>query len=323
MKLSVLIPIYNVEKYIQRCAESLFTQSDKKNVEFIFVNDCTKDNSISLLEDSIKKYGIKDDQYKIINHKKNKGLAAARNTGLDYATGDYIMFLDSDDTLEPNSIEILKETIKLTTPDIVVFGMRFVYPDGITRVAGGNFVSIPKDKYLNDVLSRNCHVTVCGKLYSRRLFELVRFIEGLNYGEDYATLPRLIYFANKIVDLCSIILYNYHQDNSSSYTNSQIGRLQMDNILKAINILDNFFKHDPNYIRICNQIRIRNKIFLLEYVDKKYRTEVLNSYNELNSQNLYLPLKHRIVWNLARKRFDKLLSLFLDFSQFIKNKLHI
>lgn len=323
MKISVLIPIFNVEKYIQRCISSLFNQQNKDDVEFIFVNDCTKDNSIILLEESIREYGLNKNQYKIINHSHNKGLAAARNTGIENASGDYILLLDSDDALDPHAFSILKEIIENDSPDIIVFGMRFIFPDGTIKSVGGNYVPNSKDQYLKDVIYRNCIVTVCGKLYSRKLFNQVKFIEGLNYGEDYATLPRLIHKANSITDLSNHILYNYYQDNNSSYTKSTIGRNQIDNILRAITILDDYFKSASQHEQISKFLKVRNKIFLLEYVNKEFRNEILQMYTEYNSIKIELSLKHRIVWFLSRKRIDKVLNIFLDLSQWVKSKIHI
>ena len=105
--ISVIIPIYGVEKYIDRCAESLFKQTMTDNVEFIFVNDATKDNSIGVLLDVISKYPQLKSQIRIINHNKNKGLPSARNTGLAVARGEYIVHIDGDDYIEPTMMEDL------------------------------------------------------------------------------------------------------------------------------------------------------------------------------------------------------------------------
>ena len=90
-RVSVCIPVYGVEKYIERCARSLFEQTMTDGIEFIFVNDCTKDNSIEILEKVLEEYPHRKEQVKIIHHEKNRGLVAARNTGLEHATGDYII----------------------------------------------------------------------------------------------------------------------------------------------------------------------------------------------------------------------------------------
>lgn len=103
---SIIVPVYNVEPYIERCARSLFEQT-YNNLEYIFVNDCTPDNSIQILESVIKDYPDCADKIKILHHKDNRDLSAARNTGIRKATGDYLFFIDSDDEIPNRSIEIL------------------------------------------------------------------------------------------------------------------------------------------------------------------------------------------------------------------------
>lgn len=102
IKVSIIIPVYGVEKYISQCLESVINQS-YENIEIIVVNDGTKDNSMKIVEEYLL-----DERIKIIN-KENGGLASARNRGIEEATGEYIYFLDSDDWIEVNTIEVLVE----------------------------------------------------------------------------------------------------------------------------------------------------------------------------------------------------------------------
>ena len=106
IKVSILVPIYGVEKYIERCVRSLLEQSFT-DIEYIFVNDCTKDSSMVILNKLIKEYEEKKGSIKIINHEKNGGLAASRITALKNATGEFITFVDSDDYLPIHAIGIL------------------------------------------------------------------------------------------------------------------------------------------------------------------------------------------------------------------------
>ena len=119
VKVSVCIPVYGVEKYIERCARSLFEQTMTDGIEFIFVNDCTKDNSIEILEKVLEEYPHRKEQVKIIHHEKNRGLVAARNTGLEHATGDYIIHCDSDDWVDPNMYEEMYNKAIATDADMV------------------------------------------------------------------------------------------------------------------------------------------------------------------------------------------------------------
>lgn len=96
-KISIIVPIYNVEKYIKSCIDSII-QQDYPNIECIFVNDCTQDKSMIIVNNCLNKYKGSI-EFKIINHENNLGLSAARNTGVKRSTGDYLYFLDSDDEL--------------------------------------------------------------------------------------------------------------------------------------------------------------------------------------------------------------------------------
>lgn len=106
MKISIIIPIYNVSPYIERCLNSVLMQNCTEKLECILVNDCTPDNSVALAQEIINRYHGSID-VKLFHHKRNKGLSAARNTGIQYATGDYLYFLDSDDEITPNCINVL------------------------------------------------------------------------------------------------------------------------------------------------------------------------------------------------------------------------
>ena len=116
--ISIIVPIYKVENYIERCVRSLLEQT-YIGIEYIFVDDCSPDSSISILKKVIKEYPTRIDQIKIISHEKNMGLPAARNTGLKMAIGDYIFHCDSDDYVEKDMIEKMYQTAKEKDADIV------------------------------------------------------------------------------------------------------------------------------------------------------------------------------------------------------------
>ena len=120
IKVSVIIPIYGVEQYIERCARSLFGQTMRSDIEFIFVNDCTPDRSIEILLNTLKDYPERTEQVAILTHTANKGLAATRKTGVRAARGEYIIHCDSDDWVEPDICQTMYEEAKRTDSDIVV-----------------------------------------------------------------------------------------------------------------------------------------------------------------------------------------------------------
>ena len=116
IKISIIIPVYNTEKYLKKCLDSIINQT-LKSLEIICIDDCSTDNCLHIL----KEYQLKDNRIKIIEQKENKGQGVARNLGLNIAEGKYIMFLDPDDWLELNALEILYKKSKETNADIIHF----------------------------------------------------------------------------------------------------------------------------------------------------------------------------------------------------------
>ncbi len=119
IKVSVCIPVYGVEKYIERCARSLFEQTMKDGIEFIFVDDCTPDRSIEILERVLKEYPQREKQVTVLHHPVNRGLVAARNSALAAASGDYIIHCDSDDWVDLDLYEKMYAKAAETDADMV------------------------------------------------------------------------------------------------------------------------------------------------------------------------------------------------------------
>ena len=128
MKISVIIPVYNVEQYIERCLKSVMAQTYKGDIECIVVDDCGNDRSIAIAKDVIAGYSG-DIDFRIIHHEKNKGLSGARNTGIGLAVGDYVYYLDSDDDIVPECIELLVEKAQMHDGVDVVQGATLTLPD--------------------------------------------------------------------------------------------------------------------------------------------------------------------------------------------------
>ena len=128
IKVSIVIPVYNVAPYIAECIQSVKNQTWKGRLECIFVDDCGKDDSMAVVEKELQGYeGTVD--FRILHHEKNRGLSAARNTGLDASTGDYVYFLDSDDEITPDCIELLAQPLEDNEFDLVVGDYRIVGSD--------------------------------------------------------------------------------------------------------------------------------------------------------------------------------------------------
>lgn len=264
MKVSIITPIYKVEQYIAECAESLFCQT-YENIEFIFVNDCTPDNSIRVLEEVLNKYPQVVKKTIIISHIENKGLACARNTGVRAATGDFVMHVDSDDSIESNTVELCVKKAIETKSDAVIFGIRHIKKSGdvIEHVS----IPIKHTDYIKQLIIRDALVCMCSGLYKRSLYidNNVWAFPGLNMGEDYSTKPRLLYFAKNVVAI-DLPLYRYNHLNENSYTN-KFTKSSIENLKTSIDILTSFFLNRTDgkeYIDDLKRASLISKIILLK-----------------------------------------------------------
>ena len=158
MFLSILIPVYRVEKYIERCATSLFEQTLQDDIEFIFVDDCGGDGSINVLMNTLNKYPKRKTQVLLLRHLKNRGLAAARQTALEKAAGDYVLTVDSDDWLELDACEKLQKIALQTNADIVRAKIKGInkIQNKYTVICYGAVGAYPySDKYINELKMAN------------------------------------------------------------------------------------------------------------------------------------------------------------------------
>lgn len=220
---SILVPVYNVEKYIERCARSVFEQT-YENLEFIFVDDCTPDNSIQILEQVLSEYPERINQVKIIHHDKNYGLATTRNTLVDNSKGEFILHVDSDDWIERNAVELLTKRQSETEADIV--SGRFCRhttnekQDGI-RISVEPLVEKDREDMLKTMLKYGSVVAIWNRLIRSSLYldYGIRCVEGIDAGEDLMISPRLVYYSQKVAS-CNSITYHYDRSNAFSYVNT-------------------------------------------------------------------------------------------------------
>ena len=233
------VPIYGVAKYIERCAISLFEQT-YSNIEYVFVDDCTPDNSVDLLKQVLEKYPQRKNQVKIIRHEKNKGLAGARNTVLDKATGDFILHVDSDDYIDTGCIAKLVEKQKEEDFDIVQFEFIRLKPT-TKQVIELKDVNSTHELCLAQ-LGRRRWWNVWGEFIRTSLYveNDIRLLEGANMGEDYQQTPRLSYYANKVAVLHEP-LYYYDCTNEGAYSASFKEKTRRQDDQSSF-VLWNFFK---------------------------------------------------------------------------------
>lgn len=214
---SVIIPIYGVEKFIQRNVHSLMRQT-LKDVEYIFVDDCTSDNSMSLLQDVISEYPERINSVKLLKHETNRGLPAARNTGLSVAKGSFVLHCDSDDWVEPTMLEEMYEVALKTDADVVWCDWFLCFDHNERYMVQPNYST--SEEALSGMLCGQMKYNVWNKLVRRRLYSdnCISFPTGHGMGEDM-TMIRIMACADAIAYV-NKAFYHYTKTNNQAFTNT-------------------------------------------------------------------------------------------------------
>lgn len=218
MRVTIIVPIYGVEKYIEECAVSLFSQT-YADIEYIFYNDCTKDRSIEILEDVISRYPDRKESIQILSGTENVGLGGARVELVKAIRTECFSIVDSDDILPLDAIDILVKRMKQTDADIVEGAYRNSQNGTLSEIL------LPfhgKDAtYLNRILCQDIEIhRVWGKLYKTSVINKVPelFVKGIDMCEDFCATARLLAVCSR--SWTDEVVYHYRTDNISSYTNN-------------------------------------------------------------------------------------------------------
>lgn len=216
MLISIVVPVYNVEKYLNRCLDSIVKQSFK-DIEIILVNDGSTDDSGNIIESYLF-----DERIKYI-YQNNKGLSEARNTGINIASGDYVLFLDSDDSLEPNTCYKLSQVIIEFEVDIVTFG-RYLIKDSVEKIRDsaywGNNLLDGKEYLVQAKLNNRFSASACNKLYKLSFLRHrgLSFKSGIVYEDLLFNFQCMIQGAR--VYVLNELLYNYYIGRNGSIINT-------------------------------------------------------------------------------------------------------
>lgn len=285
MRLSIIIPIYNVEKYIERCINSIFEQNlASEDYEVLLIDDETPDQSGEIA----KKIAESRDNYHYI-FQKNKGLGGARNTGILHAKGNYILFLDSDDWLEENSLFYFIEKELCQALDLVYFDINRCYPNGEKKDVKMSYEENRIFSGRDFILKNRLEILPLGAFYKRELLidNRIKFVEGVYYEDVYFCLKSVLNAQR--VKYVSKIVYNYYF-NEQSITNK---KTRIHNDKKIVD----YGKAMLRILEVLNTQpkEIRERIyFLLEkymrlWVQMIYRTSV----NFTSVRNILLAMKEK------------------------------
>ena len=316
---SICIPIFNVESFIGRCARSLFEQS-YGNLEFIFINDCTPDNSIAILKRVIDDYPERKPHVRIINHNENKGLAAARNTGVSECSGDFVLHVDSDDYIDRETVSLLvgeqeKGDYDIVSSDLLDHYEFYTETDNQPKYKSSKDMTVK----LLDKSARGC---VVARLIRRSLYidNEVRAIEGLNLGEDSLVIPQLAYFAKKVSNVSSP-LYHYVRINENSFTSS-FSEFTAEQTWHVYEELESIFeKRGVVYMNAICRAKVRllvgNVISCIRLGGPRSYCEILLKRLKLyKSEYNVLPLPYRVICYTDNLFF---LKIYISFSYLVRH----
>ncbi|MFI3270323.1 MAG: glycosyltransferase family 2 protein [Rikenellaceae bacterium] len=292
MDISVIVPIYGVERYIERCLRSLFTQSKTNGVEFVLVNDCTQDRSFEVAKAIVGEYS--ELNVVLVDKKCNEGLAKARLTGVESSSGDYIIHIDSDDWCERTMLEDLWAEVQESHSDIIICDFH------IDSHRGHEYVSaeLSQDNFecVNIMMKSAILGSVWNKLFKRQLYVKANFSlnERINMWEDMLLCSALFCYAEKISYLP--MAYLHYVRGGGHCITYNIGMKTFKEMLRVVVIVEQFFKERNLYAKISRSLLIRKaelKFMILEYYsDKRNRLagwqDHLILYPELKVQILHL-----------------------------------
>jgi len=308
---SIVVPVYNVEKLVERCIQSILNQT-YNNLEIIMVNDGSTDNSLHILTH----YQDQDKRIKIIDQ-KNQGLSGARNSGIKYAKGDYILFVDSDDIIESSLIADCLELIQKDKSDIIVYGYKKVKED-MTLIAEPNFgnTTLSKDEAFKKLLRLDISPMACNKFIKTDLLKKYNIEFPLSkLHEDIGTTYKIFWRASQVSTTSKSYYYwiNREESITSSITFKHINHLIELLIEKKIflNNLDIFENYKTSYnvgvLKLLNLMLERSLnaySSILEYVLHIIDDELLISKEDIElikSEELQHFNKFQKLYNEAKK----------------------
>lgn len=312
-KVSIIVPIYNVEKYLARCLKSLVNQT-LQEIEIICVNDGSPDQSQQIVNQFVLDY-----PEKVISvQKKNGGLADARNYGLNFANGEYLLFVDSDDWIEEKMCEIMYHKAISESADLVVCDIQNVYEDGHkVYISCGDFIE-------GNVRTQPSLLTIdnsaCNKLFKKTLFEDIKFPLGIWY-EDLGCIPIVLSKAQKVVKVNQAFYYYFQREGSimNTYCEKSL------DIYRALQLVDDYcgsnYRVEIEFLYIKNlmlygcsrHLNVENgDIYInqaVNFMKKKFPFWLRNSYVKK------LVVKARfILWLYSKRRYD-LVRILLSIKQ--------
>lgn len=317
--ISILVPVYNVEKYLAECIDSITNQT-YKNIEIILVDDGSTDNSGAMCDE----YAKKDSRIKVI-HQENQGLATVRNVSVAAATGDYIGFVDSDDFVSHDMYEGLISVAENKNADIIVCNISYIDEDG-NSIPNHRSAKLIENRELSgtELVKELCYdynstyVVTWNKLYRRSLFEGIRYPDG-KINEDEAVIHRIAHKCNKIVFTQKA--YYFYRQQPTSIMNKTFSAKRFDSIfadIDRLNLLEEN-KYEQDVIMNCKMFLYNDYVTTLKAVDL---SEQSNRRIVKKIHKLVKPyIRELIKWEGTTKKQQRSMRI-ISFNPFLYVKLY-
>ena len=287
-KVSVIIPIYGVEKYIERCARSLMEQT-LDDIEYIFVNDCTTDSSMEILSQVINEYDNRKGATNIIHHAYNRGLPQARQTGLLYASGQYIVHCDSDDWIDSQLYETMYNTAIAKDVDMVVCDCKIIKETSVDIRQGTRETNI--SNYTINMLFQKDPLSMWNKMIKKSIYENNIIFPQYNMGEDMATTLQLARYCKTLAFVEGV--YYYYDGTTLSITRNETKAATLSRALQACAnaqlVIDAFSRDTDNNVKHgLTHLKFMQRKLMMPIINHKDVYKIWkNTFPEINREVLF------------------------------------
>ena len=319
--ISVIVPVYNVEKYLERCLKSIISQTYKK-FEVILVDDGSTDSSGTLCDE----YKQVDDRIKVL-HKKNGGLSSARNIGIEYSKGEYLTFIDSDDYVAPNYLEVLMQLVEqYEAPVATVKSIKTNTSEFVSCKNGKEKLFSTSEAMFQMCINEWFGVSAWAKLYHRDVFASYRFPDGKLY-EDMLTIPYVIAQSKYVASSNQELYYWYERPGSITHSIITDKNFSIfDGLFQFIKFIDDNYPelHEAAIARLIDDSMwniMHNLVFDAEYIRKAKKVKkICNKYWRKAYKNPYLKKGKKVQAQVASISLRVYQFMYLNYRKFKKKE---
>lgn len=300
-KVSVIIPVYGVERYVERCARSLFGQTLQEGIEFIFIDDYSPDNSIEIIKNTLRDYPHRIPQTRIIRLTKNAGISYVRNLGVCEANGKYVINCDSDDWVEPDMYESLLSIAEYTSADIVKCGYFDEQPDKSISIVKP-WPSDKNESLIGMAKSGNLDAYLWTRLVRRIYYQKYQIDTGITLLDDLSIVLPMHRDAT-VIEILPRPLYHYNRTIPGSMS-TLLSKKAIDSAIHVLlKLLDSDFE-----LKVNQGLLNRLKTYLFYYATSlsQYNPSLWRDEYMAKLAGMPLTAKEKITYRLLAHKFDRL-----------------